>query len=358
MKPDFPPVLRCPACREDSTLILEAQTSDAREVREGTLRCSACGASFEVRRGVAHLLRDEPDHVSREAAGLERFAQRMRDDGWTPDKIRQLPNIEDGYWYVQGQTMNQLLSTVPFKPGDSILDVGSNTCWASNRFAQHGLKPIALDIATTEMQGLYTADYFLQDGTSYFERVLGSMNDIPIASDSLDYVFCCEVLHHNDTAGLRLTMDEIFRVLKPGGQLLIANETLKTLRDPVGVHIEGVEEFEGYEHAHWASRYRWEAIRAGFSTQLLNPPYHWFYQSKPSSRAAFRDALAAVRDDRDPARAARRLVLYAAQATGLGQRLYRAWLNHVAGGVQLSLIATKPQGQPTRLRSLGRAFAK
>jgi SAM-dependent methyltransferase len=184
------------------------------------------------------------------------------------------------------------------------------------------------------------------------------MNDIPIASDSLDYVFCCEVLHHNDTAGLRLTMDEIFRVLKPGGQLLIANETLKTLRDPVGVHIEGVEEFEGYEHAHWASRYRWEAIRAGFSTQLLNPPYHWFYQSKPSARAALRNALAAVRDDRAPARAARCLVLYAAQATGLGQRLYRAWLNHVAGGVQLSLIATKPQGQPTRLRSLGRAFAK
>ena len=58
------------------------------------------------------------------------------------------------------------------------------------------------------MQGLYTADYFIEDGTSYFERVLGSMNDMPIASNSLDYVYCCEVLHHNDSDGLRRTFEE------------------------------------------------------------------------------------------------------------------------------------------------------
>ena len=58
------------------------------------------------------------------------------------------------------------------------------------------------------MQGLYTSDYFIEDGTSYFERVLGSMYDMPIASDSLDYVFCCEVLHHNDSESLRRTFEE------------------------------------------------------------------------------------------------------------------------------------------------------
>ncbi len=71
-------------------------------------------------------------------------------------------------------------------------------------------------------------------------------------SSSVDYVYCCEVLHHNDLAGLRRTFSEIFRVLRPGGRLLMVNETLKTLRDPHGVHVEGVEQYEGYEHAHWA----------------------------------------------------------------------------------------------------------
>ena len=111
----------------------------------------------------------------------------------------------------------------------------------------------------------------------YFERVLGSMDAIPLASSSVDYVYCCEVLHHNDPGGLRRTFAEIFRVLRPGGRLLMVNETLKTLRDPHGVHVEDVEQFEGYEHAHWAWRYRWEATRAGFYTEVIEPHYRPFF---------------------------------------------------------------------------------
>ena len=107
--------------------------------------------------------------------------------------------------------------------------------------------------------------------------MLGSMDAIPLASGSLDYVYCCEVLHHNDPDSLRRTFAEIFRVLRPGGRLLMVNETLKTLRDPSGVHVEGVEQFEGYEHAHWALRYRWEATRAGFLTEIAEPHYRSFF---------------------------------------------------------------------------------
>ncbi len=191
--------------------------------------------------------------------------------------MRRLPDIEHGYWYVQARSMHQLLTTVPFRAGQSILDVGSNTCWAANHFAERGLRAIALDIATAELQGLYTAEYFIDDGHVFFERVLGSMDAIPLASSSVDYVYCCEVLHHNDAGGLRRTFAEIFRVLRPGGRLLMVNETLKTLRDPHGVHVEGVEQYEGYEHAHWASRYRWEAMRAGFLTEVTEPHYRAFF---------------------------------------------------------------------------------
>ncbi|MGI8505787.1 MAG: class I SAM-dependent methyltransferase, partial [Solirubrobacteraceae bacterium] len=191
MQVEFAPqYLRCPVCRADRTLRLHARESDAREVRDGTLRCAACGAELALHRGVGHLLRDPPGHVEREAAGLERFADHMRADGWDRERVRRLPDIEDGYWYVQGVSIDQLMTTVAFAPGQSLLDVGSNTCWASNYFARRGLRVIALDIATAELQGLYTSDFFIADGTSYFERVLGSMYDMPIASDSLDYVYC------------------------------------------------------------------------------------------------------------------------------------------------------------------------
>jgi SAM-dependent methyltransferase/uncharacterized protein YbaR (Trm112 family) len=323
--------LRCPVCHRDRSLRLDATAESPLEVREGVLVCQACGAAHAVHDGIAHLLVDPPDHVVREAAGLARFAGFMAQTGWDRDRILALPEYPDGYWYVQAMSMQQLLDVVDFRPGQTLLDVGSNTCWASNRFAQRGLVVAALDISTAELQGLSTADYFIEAGVSYFERVLGSMNDMPIASGSLDYVFCCEVLHHNDAGGLRRTMEEAFRVLKPGGRLLVANETLKTLRDPHGVHVDTVAHWEGYEHAHWAARYRWEAIRAGFRTRILEPRYHPFFGAGPPPT-----------DLRPPKRAFARRWRFEMHSRRLSRRAYLAWLQHVSGGIAFGMIATKP----------------
>ena len=333
MKAEFNEQLRCPACRRDHTLQLSSEASDEREVREGRLRCDACHSEFAVHRGVVELLHDPPQHILTEAAGLERFAEYMREGGWDRELMRKLPYLEHGYWYVQARSMHQLLTTVPFLAGQSVLDVGSNTCWAANHFAERGLQAIALDIATPELQGLYTAEYFIDDGHVFFERVLGSMDAIPLASSSLDYVYCCEVLHHNDPAGLRRTFTEIFRVLRPGGRLLMVNETLKTLRDPSGVNVEGVEQYEGYEHAHWSLGYRWEATRAGFYTEVTEPHYRPF----------FGDAELSVPPGTSRLKAIALKLGFALHKNPLARRVYLAWLNHVWGGVSMNMIATKPK---------------
>ncbi len=341
MLSDFPAAhLRCPVCRRDRTLKLVSSHADEHEVREGSLTCSACGAVQPVHRGVGELMVEVPDHVTREAAGLERFAEMMRNEGWTREQIRSLPDIQDGYWFVQSVSINQLFDTVPFAPGQWLLDIGSNTCWASNYFARRGLQVIALDIALWEMQGLWTADYFIEDGTSYFERVLGSMNDLPIASESLDYVYACEVLHHNDPAGLVKTFEEAYRVLKPGGKMLVINETLKSWRDRSGVHLEGVAEFEGYEHAHWASQYRAAAFRAGFSTTLLEPQYHAFFATPPGGAPP-------------PWRNWRGRIWHALHSHRWGQKVFLSWLYHVTGETGFGMIATKP-ARPRTPRRLAR----
>jgi SAM-dependent methyltransferase len=343
VKAEFAGQLRCPACRRDGTIELHASASDDREVHEGSLRCRACKTEFALHRGVPELLHEPPAHILAEAAGLARFAEQMRAEGWDREKLRRLPAVEHGYWYVQARSMNQLMTTIPFEPGERILDVGSNTCWAANWFAEHGLQTTALDISTTELQGLYTAEYFIDDGHVFFERVLGSMDAIPLASGSQHYVYCCEVLHHNDPASLRRTFAEIFRVLRPGGQLLMVNETLKTLRDPRGVNVEHVEQFEGYEHAHWALRYRWEATRAGFLTEVTEPHYRPFFGDVELTPPPERSWLGGL----EPrfAVAVRRL--------GIARRVYLAWLNNIWGGVSINMVATKPRRYVGRAQDLG-----
>ncbi len=264
MRPSLLPYLRCPRCRAERSLTLTASAADEREVREGVLACSGCGATFAVAGGIAQLLHDPPDFVAREVAGLERFAEAMRNDGWDRERVLALPDVELGYWRAQRTAIREVLAAVPFAPGERLLDVGSNTCWASNILARRGLEVIALDIATAQLQGLATADWFLETGEVYFERVQSVMYDPAIASESLDYVFCCEVLHHNDAANLRRTLRECHRILKPGGRLIVVNEPLRFVLNPKLDHAREVAEFEGNEHVYFAHSYLLAARAAGF----------------------------------------------------------------------------------------------
>ena len=72
-------------------------------------------------------------------------------------------------------------------------------------------------------------------------------------------------------------------MLKPGGKLLVVNETLKTKHDPVGVHAEAVAAVRRLRACALGLQYRGEAIRAGFSTRLIEPSYHWFFRDPPTA---------------------------------------------------------------------------
>jgi SAM-dependent methyltransferase len=251
--------------------VLDARESDAREVRSGVLTCSSCGFEASVSDGVVDLMPDPPEVVRREAAGLERFADVMRADGWDRERVLRLPDDPLEYWQGQKAAMEHLLSSVEMRPGSTLLDVGSNTCWASNVFASRGLDVIALDISTAEMQGLHTADWWFEANGVYFERVLSTMFDPAIASESLDFVFCCEVLHHNAKPELRRTLAELHRVLKPGGLLIVLSEPLRFPTNLKRDHGTEVAQFEGNENVYFFHEYVLAARRAGFEVEVVEP---------------------------------------------------------------------------------------
>lgn len=328
-------ILRCPRCLAERTLTMTARARDEREVREGTIVCSACDGTFEVSDGIVDLLWRTPAFVDREAAGLRRFADVMRADGWDRERILALPDVPLGYWVAQRHAIDHVLRSADFKPGERLVDVGSNTCWASNIFARAGLDVVALDIATAELQGLRTADYFLETGEVFFERLLSVMYAPALANESMDYVFCCEVLHHNDRDNLRRTLRECYRLLRPGGRLFVVNEPMRFPLRPKLDHADEVAEFEGNEHVYFFHQYVLAARAAGF--RIEQP---WL-RGVPASDAP----LSPLAPDAGPiAQLRRRLRNYrGGRALIAGARLGRyAWRHVIRGDRSLYLDCHKP----------------
>lgn len=324
-------VLRCPRCGGSGSWDVEAVEETPAEVRSGRLRCRACSAEVALRDGIVDLLVDPPASVLREAEGLSRFAEAMVADGWTREKVLSLPYVEDGYWFAQANLMHQVLHEADLRPGQRILDVGANTCWASARFAKEGLDVVALDITDVEWQGLRCADWWMEHDGTHFERVLGRMDRLPFADGSFDRVWCCQVLHHNPPDRLGATLREIRRVLRPGGTLLVANEPLLTARQPRVVVDDFVEQFEGDEHAYWRIQYVRAAKAAGFEVDVRGPWNHQLFVEgglELSTRMTTLQLLRAA-------------LSLAARRHGWFKRLYLLWRSYLAGGTALHMVCTK-----------------
>lgn len=323
------PLLRCPRCRTDGRLLATATERDAAEIRTGTVVCGACGWTGAVAGGIVDLLHAPPAFVVREAAGLARFAEEMRNAGWDRERVLRLPDEPSAFWHGQRASFDALRAAVDFRPGERLLDIGANTCWASAAFARDGLDVVALDISRHELQGLETADWWMAHDGTRFERALGVMFDLPFAPGTFDHVFCCEVLHHNTPGNLVRTLREAHRVLRPGGRLSVIRETL---RAPGNLQLRPgheVAQYDGNEHAFTAASYLAAARLAGFRVEVLDPAHHWVLSGDPfppATRLRGRIRLAALERVRRGPRS---------------RRAYRAWLHHVAGGVPLSFVASR-----------------
>jgi SAM-dependent methyltransferase len=289
-----------------------------------------------VQDGIVDLLERPPEFVTREAAGLKRFADLMRADGWDRGRVLELPYVELGYWYAQATSMQQVLegrvAGLDLSPGRRILDVGSNTCWASAMFAGHGLEVVALDIAVHEMQGLATADWWFEAKDVYFERVLSLMFEPALASGSFDAVWCCEVLHHNHRSNLARTLRELYRLLKPGGQLIVVNEPVRALRSPKLHPGAEVAEFEGHEHAYLRSSYVRATRAAGFQVNVFGP----------SRLPPFTEGTLGLGAEASTLHGFRVALYHAVRRHPRLSAAYLAWKTYI-DGMSLHMIASKPE---------------
>ncbi len=140
-----------------------------------------------------------------------------------------------------------------FKPESIVLDLGCGTGATSYFYAKNGFDVISSDLSTAHLQNVKGRDIKTLLIRSIAEK-------IPLKDNSVSQVVCSGSIHHFDNK--KKSLEEIYRVLKKGGKLLVIennNESLhkslipKFLRDFMQPHFkkkygESIHEEESRDH--------------------------------------------------------------------------------------------------------------
>ncbi len=122
--------------------------------------------------------------------------------------------------------------------GKRVLDVGSGNGYVLSKYAQEGAEVAGIDITEAGID-LCRKRFASLGLRGHF--VVGNAEELPFESDTFDCVCSMGVLHH--TPDTEKAVDEIYRVLKPGGEVIVMvyyrNSALYRLKFPLIRFVSG-----------------------------------------------------------------------------------------------------------------------
>lgn len=183
---------------------------------------ATCPAGFDVDK-LRQLVRAEYDRVAREPSGMFHFhrgpqyAARML--GYDAEELATLP--EEATVSFAGVGNPHRIG--PIQSGETVLDIGcgagTDLLLAAKRTGSAG-RAIGVDMTPSMIERAKRAAI----KAAVWETVeirRGTAEDLPVASASIDVVISNGVL--NLSPDKMRSFDEIYRVLKPGGRLYLAD---------------------------------------------------------------------------------------------------------------------------------------
>ncbi|MBN1602059.1 MAG: methyltransferase domain-containing protein [Chitinispirillaceae bacterium] len=116
------------------------------------------------------------------------------------------------------------LSVLPKNSGLRGLDIGCGQGWYQMAMREHGFKMIGIDYSFAQVKNAAAYSNSYNHGTV----CQGSITQIPLQTGSLDFIYSINTFHHlMSVHDQQNALDELYRILKPGGYCLIHEMNIK-----------------------------------------------------------------------------------------------------------------------------------
>lgn len=127
-------------------------------------------------------------------------------------------NAEQENWKRPCEESYYLAAKWAEEGAHSVLDLGCGLGRHAVYFAKQGFQVAAVDLSKDAVE--ITKQKGTDNGVELLCMV-ADMTQIPFDDNSFDRVFSYHVISHQDTPGVQRVVDEITRVLKPGGKVFL-----------------------------------------------------------------------------------------------------------------------------------------
>jgi SAM-dependent methyltransferase len=164
--------------------------------------------------------------------GNEKIDLEWSDDGVVPDVV--YPNLE----FLFRQMLHLTLEEVQAKPGESILDVGCGKAVDGAQLWEKGARVIGLEPSHVM---LARARQYLRENNAEVALAQGIGETLPFKAHTFDKVLCKGALDHFVSPGR--TMEEIARVLKPDGEIIVSIANFDSLGFRLGKILYPITRF-------------------------------------------------------------------------------------------------------------------